>query len=424
LYGHRAAVVHSEQITEKALKATQNASQIEIAETLKDFARESYDQCAHSGVAERDTTNLTSTQPCQVIDTQRTITKSSVAKLNPEPRRPDDAGALFHVEEQDKKTFGGAIYKDLPRAGQLRSTESYQDYVSLKQTLAASKDAPSVSSKGFNLLVASHAAYQHQQVTGVPLHASLTNSQDWRKNIRVSAIAKDIGVQRTEAGIAADLMLKCNKLVPGVVISIPKEKVKIYTARGTEAYQLEPQFNPDLVPQLLATYSLPNSPLTQYEVLCNDGTGKVRPGAPTFNVVAPFYDTRDRKQSLPARVDTIMTGDHVAPNPKSHLWVGKCVEDWSQTAYTHLVQMHMAKGKCNSTSSDVLHALQQATTPDMCNTACLVMDEKMTLNANARLKSCSVVNHTLTYQGAKFDRPTTQMCNCMTVYYVITSDSN
>ena len=89
--------------------------------------------------------------------------------------------------------------------------------------------------------------------------------------------------------------------------------------------------------------------------------------------------------------DTIMTGVHVDPNPKSHLWVGKCVEDWTQTANTHLVQMHMAKGKFNSTSSDVVHALQQATTPDMCNTACLVMDENMTLNANARLKSCSVV---------------------------------
>ncbi|KAL0020431.1 hypothetical protein WJX77_002761 [Trebouxia sp. C0004] len=31
-------------------------------------------------------------------------------------------------------------------------------------------------------------------------------------------------------------MLKCNKLVPGVVISIAKDKVKTYKARGTEAY--------------------------------------------------------------------------------------------------------------------------------------------------------------------------------------------
>ena len=279
-----------------------------------------------------------------------------------------------------------------------------------------------MSSKELNLLIASQAAYQHKQVTGVPLHASLAKSQDWRSHIRVSEIAKDIGVQRTEAGIAADLMLKCNKLVPGVVTSIPKEKVRTYKACGTEAYQLEPQFNPDLVPQLLATYSLPNSPLTQYEVLCDDGTGRIRTGAPTFSVVAPYYDSRDRKQSLPMRVDTLMTGVHVDPNPKSHLWVGKCVEDWVQTAYAYLVQAHMAKGKCNSTSSDVLHALQQATTLDMCNTACLVMDENMTMNANAR--SCSVVNHMLTYQGTKFDRPTTQLCDCMTVYCVITSDSN
>ena len=155
--------------------------------------------------------------------------KGSVAKLNPEPRRQNDAGALFQVE-QDKQTCGGPVYKDLPRVGHLRSTESYVGYVSLKQTLAASKDAPSVSSKELNLLIASQAAYQHQQVTGVPLHASLVNSQDWRKYIRVSAIAKDIGVQCTEAGIAADLMLKCNKLVPGVVISNPKEKVKTYKA--------------------------------------------------------------------------------------------------------------------------------------------------------------------------------------------------
>ncbi len=419
LCGHRAAVVHSEQITEKALKATQNASQIDIAEKLKDFARESYDRFAHSWAAERDTTNLTSTQPCQVIDTQRTITKSSVAKLNPEPRRPADAGALFHVEEQDEQTFREAVYKTLPRVGQPRPTTGY---VSLKQNLAANKDVPPLSSKRFNLLLASSAAYQHQQVTGVPLQASLVNSQDWRKQIRVSAIAKDFGVQRTEDGIAADLMLKCNKLVPGVVISIPKDKVRTYKASGTEAYQLEPQFNPDLVPQLLATFSLPDSPLNQYEVLCSDGTGKVRTGAPTFTVVAPYYDTRDRKQSLPMRVDTLMTGDHVNPNPKSHLWAGKCMEDWSRTIYTHLVQMHMAKGKCNSTSSDALHALQHATPQDMCNTACLIMDGTLTLNANPRLKSCSSVNHLLTCQRTKCDRPAIQLYNCMTVYYVIPSD--
>lgn len=327
-----------------------------------------------------------------MLDTQRTITKSSVAKLNPEPRRPDDAGALFHVEEQDKQTFEEAIYKNLPRVGQLRPTEGYEGYVSLKQTLAASKDAPPLPSTGLDVLIASHAAYQHQQVTGVPLHASLVNSQDWRKRIRVSAIAKGVGVQRTEAGIAADLMLKCNKLVPGVVISIPKDKVKTCKARGTEAYQLEPQFNPDLVPQLLAAYSLPDSPLNQYDVLCNDGTGRVRTGAPTFSVIAPYYDTRDRQQSLPMRVDTIMTGDHVDPNPKSHLWVGKCMEDWSRTAYTCLVQTHKAKGKCNLTSSNILHALQQATPPDMCKTACLVINGKVTFNANVRLKSCSSVN--------------------------------
>ena len=152
--------------------------------------------------------------------------KSSVAKLNPEPRRRNDAGALSHVDKQDKQMLGGPVYKDLPRVGQLRSTESYVGYVSLKQTVAASKDALSVSSKELNLLIASQAAYQHQQVKGVLLHASLVNSQDWRKYIRVSATAKDIGAQRTEAGIAADVMLKCNKLVPGVVISNPKEKVQ------------------------------------------------------------------------------------------------------------------------------------------------------------------------------------------------------
>ncbi len=154
-----------------------------------------------------------------MIDTHRTITKSSVARLNPEPRRPADAGALFHVEEQDKQTFREAVYTTLPRVGQPRPTT---DYDSLKQKLAANKDVPPFSSKGFDLLLASSAAYQ--QVTGVPLQASLVNSQDWRKQIRISTIAKDFGVQRTESGIAADLVLKCNKLVPGVVISILKTR--------------------------------------------------------------------------------------------------------------------------------------------------------------------------------------------------------
>ena len=82
----------------------------------------------------------------------------------------------------------------------------------------------------------------------------------------------------------------------------PKDKIRTYKARGREAYQLEPLFNPDLVPQLLATFNLPDSPLNQYEVLCNDGTDRVRTGAPTFTVVPPYYDMRDRKQSLPMRV--------------------------------------------------------------------------------------------------------------------------
>ena len=126
--------------------------------------------------------------------------------------------------------MGGQYTKIYPELASSDPQKSYVGYVSLKQTLAASKDAPSMSSEELNLLIASQAAYQHQQVTGVPLHASLVSSQNWRKYIRVSAIAKDIGVQRTEAGIAADLMLKCNKLVPGVVISNPKEKVKTYKA--------------------------------------------------------------------------------------------------------------------------------------------------------------------------------------------------
>ena len=54
IIGSLAAVVYSEpkRCTEKALKATQNASQIAIADTLKDFARESYDRCAYSWAAE------------------------------------------------------------------------------------------------------------------------------------------------------------------------------------------------------------------------------------------------------------------------------------------------------------------------------------------------------------------------------------
>ena len=131
----------------------------------------------------------------------------------------------------------------------------------------------------------------------MPLPASLVNSQDWRKQIRISAIAKDFGVQRTEGGTAADLMLKCNMLVPGVVISIPKDKITTYKARSREAYQLEPQFNLDLVPELLATFNLPDSPLNQYEVLCNDGTDRVRTGAPTFIVVPPYYDTWDASKA-------------------------------------------------------------------------------------------------------------------------------
>ena len=88
-----------------------------------------------------------------------------------------------------------AVYTTLPRVGQPRPTTVFD---SLKKKLAANTDVPPLSSKGFDLLLASSAAYQHQQVTGVPLQASLVNSQDWRKQIRISAIAKDFGVQRTD----------------------------------------------------------------------------------------------------------------------------------------------------------------------------------------------------------------------------------
>ena len=210
-------------------------------------------------------------------------------------------------------------------------------------------------------------------------------------------------------------------LVPGVVISIPKDKITTYKARSREAYQLEPQFNLDLVPELLATFTLPDSPLNQYEVLCNDGTDRVRTGAPTFTVVPPYYDTRDRKQILPMRVDTLMTGDHVSPNAKSHIWAGMCVEDWSRTTYTHLVQKHMAAGKCNLTTSDTLHALQHVTPQVMYNTARLIMDGTSTLNdfENLTLKLCSSVHHLSTCQGTKCDRLAIQLYSCTTVYYVM-----
>ena len=138
-------------------------------------------------------------------------------------------------------------------------------------------------------------------------------------------------------------MLKGNKLVPGKN-RILKDKIRTYKANGTEACQLEPQFYTDLVSQLLATLNLLDSPLNQCEMLCNDGTSKVRSGAPTFTMVTPHYDMRDRKQSLPVTVNILMTGDRVDPNRKSHLWAGKCVRDWSRPIYTHLVQMHMAQG--------------------------------------------------------------------------------
>ena len=69
------------------------------------------------------------------------------------------------------------------------------------------------------------------------------------------------------------------------------------------------------------------------------------------------------------RPDTLMTGDHVNPNANSHLWAGKCVEDWSRTIFTHLVQMHMAAGKCNSTTNYTWHALQHDTPQDLYNNA-------------------------------------------------------
>ena len=109
--------------------------------------------------------------------------------------------------------MGGQYTKIYPELASSDPQKAMKAMIRFKQTLAASRDAPSVSSKELNLLIASQVAYQHKQVTGVPLHASLASSQDWRNHIRVSAIAKDIVVQCTEAGIAADLMLKCNHTI-------------------------------------------------------------------------------------------------------------------------------------------------------------------------------------------------------------------
>ena len=117
-----------------------------------------------------------------------------------------------------------------------------------------------------------------------------------------------------------------------------------------------------------------------------------------------------------------MTGDHVSPNAKSHIWAGMCVEDRSRTTYTHLVQKHMAADKCNPTTSHTLHALQHATPQVMYNIARLIMNETLTLNdfENTTLKWCSGVHRSLTCQGTKCDRLAIHLYSYTTVYYVMT----
>ena len=251
--------MHSEQITERALKATQTASQLVFAERLKELAIESYDSKAESCNRQRASIDLNNTQPCQGIDTARAITNSSFARLSPQPRRPADAGASFHVPEQDKPKFEEAIYSKLPRVGVPRPSED----ADMLWSLFSDNENKAMSGRLFQQYLAATAAYQHQQITGVPLQSSLVNSQGWCRSIRISAITKDIGVQSSEEAIAKDLIRRCNRIVPGVILSFPQDKIKTYNFNGTTAYQLEPQVNPKLVPQQLAQFKHPHSPLSQ-----------------------------------------------------------------------------------------------------------------------------------------------------------------
>lgn len=202
LYGHRAANVHSEQITERALKATQAASQLVYAERLKDLAIESYDSTAESCNRQRATMDLDNTQPCQGIDTARAITNSSFARLSPQPRRPADASAPFHVQEQGKPKFEEAICSKLPRVGVPRPTEDADRL----RSLLTNNENKAMSGRPLQQYLAATAAYQHQQITGVPLQSSLFNSQEWCRSIRISAITKDIGVQSSEEAVAIRIL--------------------------------------------------------------------------------------------------------------------------------------------------------------------------------------------------------------------------
>ena len=356
LYGHRAACEHSEQITEMARKSTQNTSKALYTDTLSHSANESYciqRQCDFSaGTGRKEPINR---QACLDTDTLclHSTNTDSIARLNPEPRRITDVGAYLRVADKDTYAFGQPIHT-LSRPITPRPR---QDLDSIITMLPGQK--PPTQPFGFSqLTLASALKYQHSNISGWPMQAAMLDSQNWRPNLVITGIVKQAGIQGSAPDLAADLKLRCNQLAPGIIKSIPLEKVTIVSCNKVLIYQLQPVVDTNQVPQFLDRYRSANSPLSKYRVLSDVNSQVVVSGPPTIMVKQPRYEGGDRRLSIPLRLETVQLADHIVPPKVAAEWTSQCIRRWLEVAFPQLAMHYQTQGKFNMTNKVPLLCMQ------------------------------------------------------------------
>ena len=264
LYGHRAACEHSEQITDMARKSTQNTSKIPNTEMLSQSTSESYfiqrecDSSADTGRRgpPRGQACLCTHTPCL-----HSTNAGSIARLNPEPRRITDVGAFLRVADKDVHAFGKPIYQ-LPRPITPRPKQDLDNIIAM---LPGQKQ-PSQPFEYTQLTLASGLNYQNNIVTGFPAQAAMLEGQSWRRNLVITGIVEQPGIQGSAHSLTADLKFACNQLAPGVIKSFPLDKVTKLSYNRIPIYQLQPVVDTAQVPKFMDKLSNVNSSLFNYSV--------------------------------------------------------------------------------------------------------------------------------------------------------------
>ena len=180
LYRVRAAIVHSDTITDMALCGPQNSYADYLKDKLVHNANISYCCPLHTCQLEV----CTKLEPADLwLESQQSVIPSkdprplhaddcSIARIRLTPLWCDSAGTFLKVPAANESSFRQPIYSGAPVSQEQQFTQ-YADYgkltqviISNKSSLARSRSQPFRSN--FNLPIAAGASRQHKQIHRVP----------------------------------------------------------------------------------------------------------------------------------------------------------------------------------------------------------------------------------------------------------------